>query len=162
MIGLEYILNIENMTKSEFADKIGISASMVFRWVKGKRPISQKRIIQIHRELFPLYPMEYYSKKINNYDMAILQNIKQTNFISGARNLYELTQLALFKELGIGAHFNDLTIEKSNSFDSEVYIQLRETFKGIISRYKKRDEIHKVLVMKLNAKNNPQLKEQIL
>lgn len=152
MLGLKYILNIENMTQKELANKIGITNEMVNHWVQKRRPISPKRIMQIHTEIFPIYPIEYYTKEISEGEMAILQNIKQAYRHRSSSILYPLTISALLDELGGGKYFNSFVNNKLNTFDIEIYDQLREIFRGIILRYEKRHKIHKALVARLETK----------
>lgn len=153
MLGLEYILKIENITRSELANRLGVSKPVVSQWMKRKRPIPSKRIEQICTEFFPYYPIEYCLKEINEYDMAILQNLKRGyKRQSSAKILYPLATSALLKELGVDTYLDGLANEKLDSFDIEIYDQLKELFRSIISRYEKRDKIYTVLNARLEMK----------
>lgn len=153
MLGVEYILNIENMTQTEFANKIGISSQMVNQWVRKRCPIPQKRIMQIHTKIFPIYPIKYYTKEISESEMAILQNIKQAyRHPSSSKILYPLAISALLDELGGGKYFNNSVDNKLITFNIEIYDQLREVFRDIILRYEKRHKIHEILSTRLEAK----------
>lgn len=153
MLGLEYILKIENITRSELANRLGVSTSVVSRWMKRKRPFPSKRIEQICTDFFPYCPIEYCLKEINEYDMAILRNLKREyKRQSSAKILYPLATSALLKELGVDTYLDGLANEKLDSFDIEIYDQLKEVFRGIISRYEKRNKIYTVLTARLEMK----------
>lgn len=153
MLGLEYILKIENITWSELANRLGVSKSVVYRWMKRKHPFPPKRIEQICTEFFPYCPMEYCLKEINEYDKTILQNLKRGyKRQPSAKILYPLATSALLKELGVDTYLDGLANEKLDSFDIEIYDQLREVFRGIISRYEKRNKIYTVLTARLEMK----------
>lgn len=76
MIGLQFIIDLEEMTAAELAEKIGVSFSLVYRWLNGKKTIPKQRIVQIHSKVFPEYPEEYLDKEITEADKTILSNIR--------------------------------------------------------------------------------------
>ena len=78
MIGLAYILQLENMTSSALAEKIGVTRSLVTQWVNGRKPIPDNRLIEINR-IFPLYPAHYIRRPLSEADVENLKALKSDN-----------------------------------------------------------------------------------
>lgn len=74
MIGLEHILHIYNMKKSEIADKLGVPRSNFTGWLKKDRNIPKERINQLS-EIFPNIPKEYFQKELTKSEMLHVQEI---------------------------------------------------------------------------------------
>lgn len=80
MIGLEYILKIEKMTTTALAQKLDVTAPTVTQWLKKSRNIPSDRIEQL-KEAFPMYPMPYFQKTIDEKDALELQNYRINYYI---------------------------------------------------------------------------------
>lgn len=80
MIGLTYILELENISVNELSAKIDVDISLIYRWIKGTKSIPEKRICQLH-ELFPAYGRDFFSKELDEVDKLTLNNIKIDNQI---------------------------------------------------------------------------------
>ena len=91
MIGLQYILDLEEMTAAELAEKIGVSLSLVYRWLNNKKSVPKQRIIQIHSKVFPEYPEEYLNKEITEEDKSLLTKIRLSRT---ATSDYKMKKLA--------------------------------------------------------------------
>ena len=94
MIGLTYILELENISVNELSAKIDVDISLIYRWIKGTKKIPEKRIAQL-AELFPTYGCDYFSKQLDEIDKLRLDNIKIDNQI---RNLSIDDPLKLVQE----------------------------------------------------------------
>lgn len=94
MLGLQFILDIEEMSTAELADKIGVSPSLVYRWLNGKKPLPRQRTIQIHSKVFPEYPEEYLDKDITEADKAVLNDIRRSKTGTTDFKLKKLIELA--------------------------------------------------------------------
>lgn len=80
MIGLSYILELENISVNELSAKIDVDKSLIYRWIKGAKKFPEKRIAQL-AELFPIYGCDYFSKELDEIDKLTLDNIKIDNQI---------------------------------------------------------------------------------
>jgi len=68
MIGLEYILDRQNMTQQQLADLVDRKKQNVNAWLKGRQAIS-KKILPILSQHFGV-PEEYFSKELTEKDKA--------------------------------------------------------------------------------------------
>ena len=93
MIGLQYILELEEMTAAELSEKIGVSFSLVYRWLNGKKAIPKQRVIQIHSKVLPEYPEELIDKEITEADKTILTNIRLSRTATSDYKIKKLVQL---------------------------------------------------------------------
>lgn len=94
MLGLQHIMEIEEMTPAVLAEEIGVSSSLVYRWISGKKPLPKQRTIQIHSKVFPEYPIEYLDKDITEADKAVLNNIRRSKTGTTDYKLKKLIKLA--------------------------------------------------------------------
>lgn len=75
MKGIAYILKLEGITVNELANYIDVAPSLVYRWFNGKKPLPQKRLIQLTR-MFPAYPEKYFDAELSDADKVYLDNVK--------------------------------------------------------------------------------------
>lgn len=75
MKGLQYILEIEGVSVNELASRIDVAPSLIYRWLNGKKPMPEKRLIQITR-MFPAYPKGMFDVEVSESDKVYLNNIK--------------------------------------------------------------------------------------
>ena len=75
MIGLTYIMKLENVTGKELSERLGVSAAAISQWEKKVRPIPQSRI-PILSMMFPAYPASLFAKELDEKDMFQLQEAK--------------------------------------------------------------------------------------
>lgn len=108
MLGLEYILKLEEISPLKLSNKIGVSSSLVYRWIHGMKPIPKQRTIQIHSKVFPDYPEVYIDKEITEADKIVLNKIRRSR-----------TETTDYKSKKI--------VELRNNYDDEV----RETLTNI-------------------------------
>lgn len=85
MIGLEYLLDINNMQSKQLAKMLGVGKATVSSWINKKRLISTKHYEKL-KEIFKV-PEEYFQREISELDQIELQKIKIDN-----------DKLRLFKE----------------------------------------------------------------
>lgn len=85
MIGLEYLLDINNMQSKQLAEMLGVGKATVSSWINKKRLISTKHYEKL-KEIFKV-PEEYFQKELTELDQIELQKIKIDN-----------DKLRLFKE----------------------------------------------------------------
>ena len=81
MIGLEYILKIEKMSTAALAQKLNVTAPTITQWEKKNRNIPTERLEQLH-QIFPVYPIEYFQKTIDEQDALKLQNFMISHYIA--------------------------------------------------------------------------------
>lgn len=77
MIGIEYILNVFEITQQELADELKIKKQNVSRWCKGDRNIPEK-YLDILKEKFNI-PREYFNMKLKKSDELKIDLIKLVN-----------------------------------------------------------------------------------
>lgn len=75
MIGLQYILELEDMSRKQLAEKLGVTDATVSYWLNEKRPISDNMLTNI-RQLFPFYPYSLFDKTIDERDRLTIDNAK--------------------------------------------------------------------------------------
>ena len=85
MIGLTYIMKLENITAKELATRLGVTASTISQWESKKRPIPKERRVQLS-QIFPMYPEYYYEIEISERDAIMLQNAQIINSIEKLRS----------------------------------------------------------------------------
>lgn len=85
MIGLECLLDINNMQSKQLAEMLGVGKATVSSWINKKRLISTKHYEKL-KEIFKV-PEEYFQKELTELDQIELQKIKIDN-----------DKLRLFKE----------------------------------------------------------------
>ena len=111
MIGLTYILKLEDMTTAALAQKIGIAAPTITQWEKKKRPIPKDRLEQLY-ELFPIYPQDYFSKDIDEKDALKLQNCLLTHRLEDLQNKSDLDSIRLRNAIKKKRERNDNLIQQ--------------------------------------------------
>ncbi|MDZ5038213.1 helix-turn-helix domain-containing protein [Clostridium perfringens] len=77
MIGLEYLLDINNMQSKQLAEMLGIGKAAVSSWINKKRLISTKHYEKL-KEIFKV-PEEYFQKELTEIDKLNLQRLKLEN-----------------------------------------------------------------------------------
>lgn len=85
MIGLTYIMKLENITAKELATRLGVTASTISQWESKKRPIPKERRVQLS-QIFPMYSEYYYDIEISERDAIMLQNAQIINAIEKLRS----------------------------------------------------------------------------
>lgn len=75
MIGLQYILELEDMSRKQLAEKLGVTDATVSYWLNEKRLISDNMLTNI-RQLFPFYPYSLFDKTIDERDRLTIENAK--------------------------------------------------------------------------------------
>lgn len=136
MIGLHYIMDIEDMTPIALAGKLHVSPSLVYRWINGKKPLPKQRTIQIHSKVFPEYPEEYYDKELNEADMTLLRNIRTSKTGTIDHKTRKMIEYGLNYADEVGAtleRFNQLLSVSANtqllnqSMNMNVYLMVMAT-----------------------------------
>lgn len=79
MIGLEYLLDINNMQSKQLAEMLGVGKATVSSWINKKRLISTKHYEKL-KEIFKV-PEEYFQKELTELDKLQLQRKKIDNDI---------------------------------------------------------------------------------
>ncbi|MDM0961641.1 helix-turn-helix transcriptional regulator [Clostridium perfringens] len=74
MIGLEYLLDINNMQSKQLAEMLGVGKATVSSWINKKRLISTKHYEKL-KEIFKV-PEEYFQKELTELDKLKLQQLK--------------------------------------------------------------------------------------
>ncbi|EOU1120030.1 MAG: helix-turn-helix transcriptional regulator [Clostridium perfringens] len=74
MIGLEYLLDINNMQSKQLAEMLGVGKATVSSWINQKRLISTKHYEKL-KEIFKV-PEEYFQKELTELDKLKLQQLK--------------------------------------------------------------------------------------
>lgn len=74
MIGLEYLLDINNMKSKQLAEMLGVGKATVSSWINQKRLISTKHYEKL-KEIFKV-PEEYFQKELTELDKLKLQQLK--------------------------------------------------------------------------------------
>lgn len=77
MIGLEYLLDINNMQSKQLAEMLGVGKATVSSWINKKRLISTKHYEKL-KEIFKV-PCDYFQKELTKFDQIELQKIKIDN-----------------------------------------------------------------------------------
>lgn len=85
MIGLEYIIKIEKETTAALAKLLNVTAPTITQWLKKNRNIPADRLEQLH-EIFPIYPIEYFQKTIDEQDALKLQNFRISHYIAALQD----------------------------------------------------------------------------
>lgn len=85
MIGLEYIIKIEKETTAALAKLLNVTAPTITQWLKKNRNIPTDRLEQLH-EIFPIYPIEYFQKTIDEQDALKLQNFRISHYIAALQD----------------------------------------------------------------------------
>ena len=85
MIGLEYIIKIEKATTAALAKLLNVTAPTITQWLKRNRNIPADRLEQLH-EIFPIYPIEYFQKTIDEQDALKLQNFRISHYIAALQD----------------------------------------------------------------------------
>lgn len=78
MIGLTYIMQLENISGKKLAEKLGVSQPTLSQWEKKVRPIPEARLNTLS-ELFPAYGKDYFQKDLEEIDKQKLE-YAQKNF----------------------------------------------------------------------------------
>ncbi|MFR7934307.1 MAG: helix-turn-helix domain-containing protein [Clostridium perfringens] len=77
MIGLEYLLDINNLQHKQLAEMLGVGKATISSWVNRKRLISTKHYEKL-KEIFKV-PEEYFQKELSEIDKLQLQRMKLEN-----------------------------------------------------------------------------------
>lgn len=82
-IGLEYILNLNNMRHIELAERLGIKKQNINLWIKGKQSIPKKYL----PELSKIFGIEekYFNKDLNELDKIEIQTQKLIRDLNAKR-----------------------------------------------------------------------------
>jgi transcriptional regulator with XRE-family HTH domain len=75
MKGIAYILELEKWSVYDLAKEIGVSPSVLYRWLNGKKAIPHNRVEQLSR-MFPIYPSQYIEAELSESDKVFLRNRK--------------------------------------------------------------------------------------
>lgn len=77
MIGLEYVLNIYNISQQQLAEPLGIKQQNIDKWIRGIKKIPIKHLPKLS-EIFKI-PQEYFQKELTNLDKIELSRIQVLN-----------------------------------------------------------------------------------
>jgi transcriptional regulator with XRE-family HTH domain len=77
MLGLEYALQVFDISYADLAKELGIDRSNITIWLSGKRPIPKKYLPKIAEKLS--VPVDYLSKPIDDLRKLEIDNIKLIN-----------------------------------------------------------------------------------
>lgn len=74
MIGLAYLLDINNLQHKQLAEMLGVGKATISSWINGKRLISVKHYEKL-KDIFKV-PEEYFQKELTELDKLNLQKMK--------------------------------------------------------------------------------------
>jgi len=101
VIGLEYVLNLSEMTHTQLAEKLGIRKQNINLWIKKKQGIP-KKYLPLLSEMFNVEP-EILTDDINSEDKIMIQVAKlkkDLESFDGAEELFEAEENLLSSLLG--------------------------------------------------------------
>lgn len=169
MIGLQHILELEGVSSSQLAEKLGVSPATVSYWLTEKRLISDKMLSNI-RQLFPFYPYSLFDKRIDERDKLTLENAQikhQIETIKGDKSTASmLNRIALAHRMERNAQLMEkITIVKrveqifdiSSEHVGDKFIMLRQ---NMIDRFATLCNIE-LLMMQCVESHDPEIEEKI-
>lgn len=87
MIGLTYIMKLEEITTKELADFLEVSSQTISQWANKYRPIPKERLNQLV-EHFKIYPANVLGKEINSVDALKLKRCLLQSRLNSNDNNY--------------------------------------------------------------------------
>lgn len=186
MIGLEYLLNIHNISQQQLAEPLGIKQQNIDKWVRGIKKIPLKHLPKLS-EIFKV-PKEYFQKELTNLDkielsrMQILNSSgvreyesivtdssgnknKQTILINEGIDITSLKLLDMEKEIlliqeRVQKNISDKMLNDSEHFSSNVYL-LYKMFNQIIEQNCIREDVlEDILNSIISLKDNKKTKNE--
>lgn len=145
MIGLTYIMQLENVTNKQLSEHLGITPSTISQWGSGNRPIPADKVDRLS-EIFPAYDKSYFQKTINRDDTLDLQNMlyKYQRSLLNDKNDWESlkTRRALANKL----EYNKILAEQREISGkvTEMFVKMQQL---------KMDDEQKIMVKRLLTDN---------
>lgn len=131
MIGIQYILNLYNISQTELSEDLGIAKQNISRWCKGEREIS-KKYLEVFSKKFNI-PIEYFQKELIEIDKLKIQKLKiqndidkttkdniNTDILSEIQRLnFEIEEQELLQKIKKTIEY---TLKKHDKYDSSRYV----------------------------------------
>lgn len=136
MIGLEYLLDINNMQSKQLAEMLGVGKATVSSWINQKRLISTKHYEKL-KEIFKV-PEEYFQKELTELDRLNLQRIKLENNIVGYTYKDTIWDEETKQEIEVDRVGYNIPVETIEMLDLD--IRHKELFKNIDDLIARRTE----------------------
>ncbi|EOU1879655.1 helix-turn-helix transcriptional regulator [Clostridium perfringens] len=136
MIGLEYLLDINNMQSKQLAEMLGVGKATVSSWINKKRLISTKHYEKL-KEIFK-FPEEYFQKELTELDKLNLQRIKLENNIVGYTYKDTIWDEETKQEIEVDRVGYNIPVETIEMLDLD--IRHKELFKNIDDLIARRTE----------------------
>lgn len=136
MIGLEYLLDINNMQSKQLAEMLGVGKATVSSWINQKRLISTKHYEKL-KEIFKV-PEEYFQKELTELDRLNLQRIKLENNIVGYTYKDTIWDEETKQEIEVDSVGYNIPVETIEMLDLD--IRHKELFKNIDDLIARRTE----------------------
>ncbi|XZI46332.1 helix-turn-helix domain-containing protein [Clostridium perfringens] len=136
MIGLEYLLDINNMQSKQLAEMLGVGKATVSSWINQKRLISTKHYEKL-KEIFKV-PEEYFQKELTELDKLNLQRIKLENNIVGYTYKDTIWDEETKQEIEVDRVGYNIPVETIEMLDLD--IRHKELFKNIDDLIARRTE----------------------
>lgn len=186
MNGLEYALNIYNMSQQQLAEPLGIKQQNIDKWVRGIKKIPVKHLPKLS-EIFKI-PQEYFQKELTNLDkvelsrMQILNSpelreykssdadnngtkINKTILVNEGIDITSLRLLDMEKEIlltqeQVQKNMSNKMINDYEPFSSNIYL-LYKMFNQIIEQNCIRDDIlEDILISIISLKDSNKIKNE--
>lgn len=161
LIGLEYILSLNNMQHIELADKLGIKKQNINLWIKGKQKIP-KKYLPVLEELFNIN-QEYFNKELTEIEKLEIQKEKlkkdlnpvitdhYEKFLIGEEAVFE--EVAIYDKEEINKIETDIEIAKvvtklkssMNVVDNNPYLDTYKLFAELMEKSQHEPLVHKTI-----------------
>ena len=127
MIGLTYIIQLENKTNKQVAEHLKIAPSTISQWGSGNRPIPVDKVNRLSK-MFPAYNRAYFQKTINRGDIIDLQNMLYEYQRSLLNDKYDWESLKARRALSNKIECNKMLAEQRKMSDkiAEMFVEIQQ------------------------------------
>jgi len=105
MIGLQYILETNNMSVSDLANKLGIARGNIYNWFSEKRAIPSVTLEKLS-DLFQ-FPQNFFSKELSEVEMAKVREVMADKLLDNKDKIINKTFSHRVSTLKLGISSSD-------------------------------------------------------